>query len=426
MNKRLPSNRLFIYILVAIFLAAFSSSLKAQVPSQPKIPAQDRAPLPPIKPAPDRVPSSPPELTEKQPGSPLARRRGLVSLVASQGVQIRVDNRTAGRITVHGWDRDVIEARATSERGDETLLVGQAEDNGPPRFFLKADYANLDNPEDPTKALEFPPLNGNGPIPVNLEVNVPRYAEIEIIKVIRSDVEITGVETALSILGKGSNITLRDVGSVEAHTRTGWIAIENARGIADVTSSTGKIGISNSRGAVRAVSITGTIEIRCFKGRVDVSNTEGPIELKSIDGDVDADATNSDIRLTSPLSDDGRFYMRSMSGRVETIIPADTRGFNVTLTSYRGTVASDFSLRATPAAPRSRPIAAHGPRSAGSGGSSSSPTPQVLPPESQDTGTAKSRLAGRFGKGGPQITLDSFQGAVKVSRVARNSIEPCN
>ena len=417
MKNRHQADKFLLSILVAIIVALFSCPLRAQVPAPPKTPAQDR---PPIKPVPDQAP--PPEKsTEAPPGPPPARRRGLVSLAASQGVQMRVDNRTAGRITVRGWDRDVIEARATSERGDEVVLVGQAEGNGPPRVFLKADYANLDSPEDPTKPLELPPLNGYGPIPVNLEVNVPRYAEIEVIKVIRSDVEIAGVETALTILGKSSNITLKDIGSVEAHTRTGTIAIENARGIADVTSSTGKIGITSSRGAVRAVSIAGAIEIKCFKGRVDVSNTEGPIELRSIDGDVDADATNSDIRLTGPINDDARLYMRSMSGRVETIIPADTRGFNVTLTSYRGTVESDFSLRDTPAAQRIRPSAAHGPRP---GPGSSQPT-QVSPPWGLENGATKSQLAGRFGKGGPQITLDSFQGAVKVTKIARSSIEPC-
>jgi hypothetical protein len=81
-----------------------------------------------------------------------------------------------------------------------------------------------------------------------------------------------------------------------------------------------------------------------------------------------------------------------MSGRVEMIIPADVREFNAMLTSYRGSVESDFSLVPKPAA--------------------------------GETG-ARHRLAGRFGKGSPQITLDSFQGLVKLTRVARNSLDAC-
>jgi hypothetical protein len=160
-----------------------------------------------------------------------SRRLEPVSLTVMQGVQIWVDNRTAGPIIVHGWDRDVVEARATSERGQEVIIFGQSEDDGPKRLWFKADYANLGNSDSPTQELKLPPLNGDEPIQIRLEVNVPRYAEIELIRVIRSNVEVTSIDTAVGVVGQSSNVTLKDVGSVEAHTRTGWIVIENARGI---------------------------------------------------------------------------------------------------------------------------------------------------------------------------------------------------
>jgi hypothetical protein len=304
-----------------------------------------------------------------------------------------VENRTTGRITVHGWDRDVIEAHAISDRGEEVLILAQSGDDGSREVFLKADYVNLENPETPTQALDLPPRGSDGPLQIQLEVNVPRYVELELIRVIRSDVEIIGVETPINVIGHSSNVTLKDVGSVEAHTRTGSILIENARGIADVTSSTGAIRVTDSRGAVRAVSITGAIEVRCVKGRVDVGNTQAPIELVGIDGDVEAIASSSNVRFTGPLSGDGRYYLKSMSGRVEMIVPADTRGFNATLTSYRGTVESDFSL-----------------------------PPKPLP---QDAENAGHRLSGRFGNGSPQITLDSFDGLVKLTKMASTSKVSC-
>jgi DUF4097 and DUF4098 domain-containing protein YvlB len=304
-----------------------------------------------------------------------------------------VENRTTGRITVHGWDRDVIEAHAISDRGEEVLILAQSGDDGSRKVFLKADYVNLENPETPTQALDLPPRGSDGPLQIQLEVNVPRYVELELIRVIRSDVEIIGVETPINVIGHSSNLTLKDVGSVEAHTRTGSILIENARGIADVTSSTGAIRVANSRGAVRAVSITGAIEVSCVKGRVDVGNTQAPIELVGIDGDVEAIASSSSVRFTGPLSGDARYYLKSMSGRVEMIVPADTRGFNATLTSYRGTVESDFSLRPKPTA--------------------------------QDADTAGHRLSGRFGNGSPQITLDSFEGLVKLTKMASTSKVSC-
>jgi hypothetical protein len=105
-----------------------------------------------------------------------------------------------------------------------------------------------------------------------------------------------------------------------------------------------------------------------------------------------------------------------MSGRVEFIIPAETRGFNATLTSYRGDVASDFSLGAKPVRAQRSQRAARAVKSAASGETKAA---------AAEAGSETHRLAGSFGKGSPQITLDSFEGEVKLTRAPRNSIVSC-
>jgi hypothetical protein len=298
---------------------------------------------------------------------------------------LQVANRTTGRITVHGWDREIIEARAVSDRGEEVVIVGESEKDGRRLLLLKADYKNLENMAAPTQSLDGPPLDKERPLEVHLEVKVPRSTELELIRVKRSTIEIEGIETPISVMTEKSDISLRGVGSLEAHTGNGSITIEKAHGTADITSKTGTIKVRNSQGAVRAVSITGAIEVRCFKGRVDVGNTQGAIELFGIEGDVEAIAASSDVRFAGALNGDGRYYLKSMSGRVEMVVTADTTGFNAVLTSYRGKVESDFIL---------------------------SPKPRAQNPEA-----AGHRLSGRFRNGGPQVTLDSFEGLVKLSRM---------
>ncbi|HET6892010.1 MAG TPA: hypothetical protein VFH31_12985, partial [Pyrinomonadaceae bacterium] len=44
------------------------------------------------------------------------RNYGRTRINAERGLKITLGNRTTGRITVNGWDRDVIEAHAVSER----------------------------------------------------------------------------------------------------------------------------------------------------------------------------------------------------------------------------------------------------------------------------------------------------------------------
>ena len=307
-----------------------------------------------------------------------------VSINVSRGIKVSFDNRTTGRITVKGWDRDVIEARALSTRGDEVVIVGTFEEPSGKRIYLKADYADLDQPDAPTNLVDEPPQIEGSNLKVHLEVNIPRYAEIGLIEVWRSDVEVSGVETLVAVSSERSTVLLKDVGAAEVRNRSGNVEIDDINGLAVVTTSSGAIRVSNSKSAVRAISIAGPIEIRCSAGRIDVSNTEAPIELVNIDGDVDAIATNSSVRLTGKLRDGGRYFLKSMSGRVEMLLPTNPSGFNATLSSYRGLVESDFELSTKqPAAD-----AAH-----------------------------NRRRVGVYGNGKAQITLDSFEGFVRLTRL---------
>ncbi|HLE63063.1 MAG TPA: DUF4097 family beta strand repeat-containing protein [Pyrinomonadaceae bacterium] len=316
------------------------------------------------------------------------RSFGHVSLNVSRGVRVTLGNRSTGRITVTGWDRDVVSAQAVSQRGSEAVIV----DQGPAGLFLKADYADLESSDPTGRTLDSPPIGDEGsPIQVHLEVKLPRYAVLELIRVWRSDVQITSIDTPFTIVGEKSSIILKDVGAVEIHTRSGNVEIENATGFIQVTTASGAIRVTNAKAGVRAVSIAGPIEVKCASGRVDVTNTDAPIDFYNVVGDVDAMAANSSVRFDGELEQDGRYHLRSMSGRVEMILPANTGGFNATLSSYRGMVESDFPLKATV----------------------SGATKEII--RSGQTQFNR-RLSGQFRNQRAQIWLDSFEGLVRLTR----------
>jgi hypothetical protein len=114
-------------------------------------------------------------------------------------------------------------------------------------------------------------------------------------------------------------------------------------------------------------------------------------------GDIDAIASNSTVRFIGAIKDDGHYHLRSMSGRVEMVLPANTGGFNATLSSYRGMVESDFPLRTTV------------------GGKAN-----VRP--GADAGR---RLSGQFKNARAQIWLDSFEGLVRLTRSDSSSSPKC-
>jgi hypothetical protein len=354
----------------------------------------------------------------------------------ARGGRVALDNRTTGRIVVTGWDRDYIEAVATSTRGAEYVRADSEAGPLGQRVSLKADY--LAHPWPDIPVIQAPPASPSEPKPaptsepksqptpapgdedikererirswtlmgpkfgplgrpesvpdeVHLEVKLPRYAEIELISVNRSEVEITGVATAVAVSGNRSTIKLKDVGAAEVRTERGAVVVDGAVGLVDVVTSGGPISVRNVRGDVRALSLTGRVEVSCVRGRVNVGNTEGPIVLANVDGDVDATTVDSDVTFEGLIREEGRYHLKSMSGAVEMGVRRGPPGFTALLSSYRGQVESDFKLN-------------------------SKQQPNAV------TGT---RLLGRYGDGRAQITLDSFDGRVKLSRLQPAQQETC-
>jgi hypothetical protein len=221
-----------------------------------------------------------------------------------RGGRVALGNRTTGRIAVVGWDNDFIEAVATSERGIEYVRAVSEMNPSGQRIELKADYlteawpslpplTNRSNqplaqpaatppPPRPTPSptsvkpdLPSEPALSNAqnpdrvsrlfhtPAEVHLEVKLPRYAEIELITVNRSEVQITGLPSAIAVSGKRSAIRLRDVGAVEVRTERGSVEVDGAHSLVDVVTTGGAIQIRNVRGDVRALSLSGSIEVAC-------------------------------------------------------------------------------------------------------------------------------------------------------------------
>ena len=190
------------------------------------------------------------------------------------------------------------------------------------------------------------------------------------------------MDSAIFVDGERGTVTLKQVGAARVHTSSGSVEIDGVKEQASVVTTTGAIRVSNSKKLLVAVSIVGSIEVKCSLGRVDVSNADAPIILENIDGDVEAIGTNSNVRLLSALREDARYRLKSMSAESEMILPANTRGFEAELSSYQGSVETDFKFATSIAA----------------------------------DGTKNRRLAGRFGNGKAQVLLDSFEGAVRLTK----------
>lgn len=357
---------------------------------------------------------------------------GRVSARLARGGRVAVDNFTTGRIRVVGWDRETVEATATSERGSEAVKIrledtdkgrviyldvafsdeGEFRALGPTRLPsppLLSDDARTAKPAPPAEQApemkKAPPDDGAvksaGGVfvrkpQIDIEVRVPRYVFLDPIRVFRSPVEVTGIETPVIVIGDRSEIALRDVGGASVQTRSGRVRVEGARADVDVLTVSGAVHVSGVGGSVRARTLSGAVEVSCVRGNVDAGTAVGPVTLAGVGGDVSANTSGGDLRLVGAVREGGTYRLKSMDGRVEMGIAAPARGFSFSLSSYSGTVESDLS--------RETAI-------------------DVQVQEDTTNAETNRRRTGRHGDGRAQISLDSFQGPVRLTRAT--AVPPC-
>jgi DUF4097 and DUF4098 domain-containing protein YvlB len=430
---------------------------------------------------------------EGQGGVAINNAAGRVSVKLERGSKVAISNRY-GRITVTGWDRDTVEAVATSEKGQEAIQVeltadpqsrsilalsvpgrggqrrvvvpgmdfdfkidpvivgaigvgkgvgvgvGSGQGSGAAKAEAKAEAKSeiekekakektkertptpesnvviapgvIINPEvivtpQPAPRAAQAPQPRTAPQPatpaaaaaqartssrIDLDVKVPRYAELSTIEVRSGDLSVSNIDGPVNISSSSSNVKISRVGALEVRARSGDVTVEDVGGLAYVIASSGDIVVRRAQGDVRAVTINGDIDIQCVRGRVDVSTARGSIKLGGISGDVDATTTSSDITYTGLIRDNGRYRLKSVEGGVSMAVPENAPGFTAMLSSYNGEVKTDFPIKTQTAEPATQ---------------------------------VNRRVEARTGNGQAQITLDSFSQPVRLTRLAPGATVGC-
>jgi hypothetical protein len=88
---------------------------------------------------------------------------------------------------------------------------------------------------------------------------------------------------------------------------------------------------------------------------------------------------------------DGSYRFKSLSGEVSMTIQPDVSGFTAALTTYSGTIETEFPLKV----------------------------------ESPLQGPINRRISGRYGDGRAKLSLDSFNGTVKIAKGTAASLKVC-
>ncbi|HWP43079.1 MAG TPA: DUF4097 family beta strand repeat-containing protein [Blastocatellia bacterium] len=306
-----------------------------------------------------------------------------------RGGKVSVTN-PSGDIIITGWDRDTIEVTA---RGEDSASPASIRVRGDSRSAIISIPAEVRR------------LGGQ----IDLDIKVPRYAEIESAESRHGDVSVSDVDGGVFISANNGDVIASRLGSLRVETRNGDVSARSIRNSLNVSSlngdvisaeigssvevkaTSGDISISNAGADVRAYSASGDIHVTCAKSRVDASTASGTITLTGVGGDVEGTTASGSVVFRGPIRKGGRYSLKSLSGEVEMFIQPDPPGFTATLTTYRGEIETEFELKIT--------------------------TPF--------RGPVNRRVTGVYGDGQARIDLDSFSGTVRIVKANPEMLRGC-
>jgi DUF4097 and DUF4098 domain-containing protein YvlB len=189
---------------------------------------------------------------------------------------------------------------------------------------------------------------------------------------------ISGVHTDIRVQGSRAPVT-----------------VETVEGEVDVTGGDGLISLRSVQGEVMLRGAKGRIKVNSVNEDVAVANSSGEIMAETVNGEItldrvdaatlDASTVNGDIAYDGPIRSSGRYALSTHNGDI-TLTVAESTSASVAVSTFNGEFESEF------------------------------PVPL--------SGTRKGKgFNFTLGQGSAQVSLDSFQGTIRLVRPGSREIE---
>jgi DUF4097 and DUF4098 domain-containing protein YvlB len=229
---------------------------------------------------------------------------------------------------------------------------------------------------------------------VDLIVSVPTDCDVDIYSP-AGTVTVSGLRGRVNISGQSGLINVQDIlGPVILQTSSGPVSLKDVEGRTEVKANgasvdfysiNGNLEIRNSTGRISGEYVIGDVIIVQAGGDIDLAHVEGDIRLKTTSGRVkveqdfgalDVSTETGDIDIVTELNSAKDYFVETISGSIRFLVPEASSG-NVRLEA--GSCEIDAQI----------PIAIDS--------------------------FSRTRISGRFGGGGPKISLATISGGITLA-----------
>ena len=226
----------------------------------------------------------------------------------------------SGNLTVRGWDRNEVRARASDgtqielTRGDQTKSQTATE--------LRV-----------TAGERHRPGSNSSCIPTaDIELDVPGAAGVKL-QTSSGDISVTAVARVDAASQSGSITVTKLLGEASLNTISGEIDVRDSSGSFKLHSVGGEIGARN----LLPTGLGGSFAASTVSGEVTLDHVQIPtVKVNTVSGDAG---------WTGPLARAGRYDLQSISGRMRLVLPKDA---SFRLSASMGEAVkfnSDFNLK---------------------------------------------------------------------------------
>jgi hypothetical protein len=398
----------------------------------------------------------------------LSNQSGKVSVRLERGSRVSISNRY-GRITITGWDRDTVEASATSAKGAEAIQVEMTADPQA-RSAISLAVVGRSRPgayvgaAPPPPARTIPnPDTARPAAPPAPATEAPREKEKDRDREReRARAQEKAMEDQIREAAKGGVILVPvpelrvEIPNIVVQPGGVWVptapgaAVSSDQGITldvkvpryaaldAIEVRSGDLNVSGIDGPVSVVSgssnVTashvGSLEVRTRSGDVSAEDVDGLVYVVATSSNINVRRSSGDVRVTTI---NGNISAQCVRGRVD----ASTSRGEITLTNVGGDVEAtttdspinfagaiapngryrlkSMEGRVTMAIPDNSPGFTANLMSYNSDATTDFP---VRGASANTSAQATRRIEARHGDGQAQITLDSFSQSVRLARLA--------
>lgn len=197
----------------------------------------------------------------------------------------------------------------------------------------------------------------------------PRAVDYRITVPVRTDLRVSGVYQDVSIEGVQ--------GSVTVETVNGDVTLRGGDGFVSLKSVEGDVSVSGAKARMVLESINADVRVEGSQGDIQATTTNGDVDLTGVTStNVSAASVNGDLVYEGPIQDAGRYDFSTHNGDI-TVTVAQGVNATVTVETFQGEFES---------------------------------FPVTL------TQSRKNRFTTVLGSGSAQLSLESFQGTIRLVR----------